>query len=108
MSGGCPRIEQDDALKSPTEFEEFISSVEIYQLTPFTQVNQSHKLSSAEDQWTVKPGFVVMVARLIFPEWVPFERDRVPAATPHLGRKDVLLCPLHVTLKNCHSHCRTS
>jgi hypothetical protein len=65
MSVGCPRSEQDDdgdphgILRSPMEFEEITCPAEIYQLTLLTLVNQSHKLSSAEDQWAVKPGGVV-------------------------------------------------
>ena len=65
MSVGFPRSEQDDdgdacgILRSPIEFEEITSPTEIYQLTLLTLVNQSHKLSSAEDQWAVKPGRVV-------------------------------------------------
>jgi hypothetical protein len=40
-----------------------------------------------------------MVVRLIVQECVRSERDWVPAATPHVGRKDALLCLLHDTLK---------
>jgi hypothetical protein len=62
MGVGCPRSEHDDALgilKSPMELEEIISSAEIYQLTLLTLVNQSFKLSRAEDQRAVKPGGVI-------------------------------------------------
>jgi hypothetical protein len=41
------------------EAEEITSPAEIYRLTLLTLVNQSPKLSSAEDQWAVKPGGVV-------------------------------------------------
>ena len=40
-----------------------------------------------------------MVVRLMVPGWMQSERDKVPAATPQLGREDVLLCFLHVTSK---------
>lgn len=35
----------------------------------------------------------------IVPERARFERGWVPAGTPHLGRKGVVLCLPHVTLK---------
>ena len=41
------------------ELEEIASPAKVYQSNSSTLVNQLPKLSSAEDQWAVKPGGVI-------------------------------------------------
>jgi len=49
------------------EYEEVTGPAEILYLTLLTLVNQSPKLSSAEDQWEVKPGGVIHGGETDFP-----------------------------------------